>query len=251
MISALVVDDERLARRKLRDLIARVEWLVYVGEAVDGEAAMAEIERLKPDLLLLDIEMPGLSGVQVLERLQEGESTPVVIFTTAYDRYAVTAFELGAVDYLLKPFGAVRFLKALDRARPLIDAQQGTVSVKRASEAIERTSGKLPLERIFVRARGSILPICLSKIHHIEAQVDYVMLYVEGHGYLVNLRMNQLETELPNPPFLRVHRSHIVNLDYVERIDTIENSRLEVRMTDGAVVPVSRVRAQDIRSMLH
>jgi two-component system LytT family response regulator len=91
----------------------------------------------------------------------------------------------------------------------------------------------------------------LSKIHHIEAQVDYVMLYVEGHGYLVNLRMNQLETELPNPPFLRVHRSHIVNLDYVERIDTIENSRLEVRMTDGAVVPVSRVRAQDIRSMLH
>jgi two-component system LytT family response regulator len=251
MISALVVDDERLARRKLRNLIAQVEWLAYAGEAVDGENAMAEIKRLQPDLLFLDIEMPGLSGIQVLERLQEAESAPVVIFTTAYDRYAVTAFELGAVDYLLKPFGAVRFLKSLDRARPLIDAQQGSVSVKRASDAIRRTSGKLPLERIFVRARGSIMPICLSSIHHIEAQVDYVMLYVQEHGYLVNLRMNQLETELPNPPFLRVHRSHIVNLDYVERIDTIENSRLEVRMTDGAVVPVSRMRAQNIRSMLH
>jgi two-component system LytT family response regulator len=251
MISSLVVDDERLARRKLRDLIAQVEWMVCVGEAVDGEAAVAEIERLQPDLLFLDIEMPGLSGVQVLERLQEAESAPVVIFTTAYDRYAVTAFELGAVDYLLKPFGAVRFLKAMDRARPLIDAQQGRVSVKCANEAIERRRGKLPLERIFVRARSSIMPICLSKIHHIKAQVDYVMLYVQGHGYLVNLRMNQLETQLPNPPFLRVHRSHIVNLDYVKRIDTIENSRLQVRMTGGAIVPVSRVRAQSIRSMLH
>jgi len=225
--------------------------MVYVGEAVDGKTAVAEIERLQPDLLFLDIEMPGLSGVQMLEWLQEAENPPVVIFTTAYDRYAVTAFELGAVDYLLKPFGAVRFLKALDRARPLIDAQQGSVSVKCANEAIKRRRGKLALERIFVRARSSIMPICLSKIHHIEAQVDYVMLYVQGHGYLVNLRMNQLETQLPNPPFLRGHRSHIVNLDYVERIDTIENSRLEIRMTDGAVVPVSRVRAQSIRSMLH
>ena len=251
MIRALVVDDERLARRKLRDFISQVEWLVYAGEAVDGESAMAEIERLQPNLLFLDIEMPGLSGVQVLERLQESETTPLVIFTTAYDHYAVTAFELGAVDYLLKPFGVVRFLKALDRARPLIDARQGSVSVKRASEVMERTSRKLPLERIFVRAQGGILPICLSSVHHIEAQVDYVMLYVQGHGYLVNLRMNQLETELPNPPFLRVHRSHIVNLDYVERIDAIENSRLEVRMTNGTTVPVSRVRAKDIRSMLH
>jgi two-component system LytT family response regulator len=250
MVRSLVVDDERLARRKLRDLISQVEWLVYAGEAVDGETAMAEIKRLQPNLLFLDIEMPGLSGVQVLERLQEARNTPVVIFTTAYAHYAVTAFELGAVDYLLKPFGAVRFLRALDRARPLIDARQGSESVSRASEAIKRTSEKLPLERIFVRARTSILPISLSSIHHIEAQGDYVMLYVKGHGYLVNLRMNQLETELPNPPFLRVHRSHIVNLDYVEQIDTIDNSRLEVRMTDGAVVPVSRVRAQSIRSML-
>jgi len=250
MIKTLVVDDEPLARRRLRDLISQVEWLEQVGEAVDGDSAIAMIERLQPDLVFLDIQMPEPSGVQVVERLQERNIVPNVIFTTAYDQYAVAAFELGAVDYLLKPFGEARFRRALERMRRLVETQQGRASVERASAVVARAGSKLPLERIFVRDRDTILPVSLPAIERVEAQDDYVMIHVQRCQYLVNLRMAHLETQLPTPPFLRVHRSHIINLDHVERISSLVNSRLEIRMTSGATVPVSRARAEAIRQLV-
>ena len=144
--SALIADDEPLARRKLRDLMAGVDWLQCLGEAADGEAALHAIDTLRPDLLFLDVEMPGLSGLQVIERARH---KPIVVFTTAFDRYAVPAFELHALDYLLKPFGRERFLQALERAREAL-GQAGETTAERLRDAMG--PGQPPVACSFVFA---------------------------------------------------------------------------------------------------
>ena len=243
----LVVDDEPLARRKLAALIREVPWASLVGEAHDGASAVDAVTCLEPDIVFLDIQMPGLTGIEVVERLRTSRSAPVVVFSTAYDRYAVTAFELEAVDYLLKPFGAKRFLAALERARHAVETQGASAALDRARSALGAPSSAVPLERIFVRDGNAVVPLTLAAIERFEAQDDYVMIHVGGRHHLVGLRVSNLESRLPNPPFLRVHRSHIVNLDHVERMVSLDDSRLEVRMKSGAKVPVSRVRSQEIR----
>jgi two-component system LytT family response regulator len=243
----LVVDDEPLARRKLSALINDVPWAEQIGHACDGESAVEAIARLQPDIVFLDIQLPELSGIQVVERLRAAELAPAIVFTTAHDRYAVTAFELEAVDYLLKPFGAARFLAALNRARHAVETKGTSASLERARIALTTPSSSVPLERIFVRDGNAVVPLSLATIERLEAQDDYVMVYIEGRHHLASLRIANLETRLPNPPFLRVHRSHIVNLDHVDRIVSVDDGRLEVRMKSGAKVPVSRVRSKEIR----
>jgi len=161
----------------------------------------------------------------------------MVIFTTAHDRFAVTAFELGAVDYLLKPFGAERFRAAMGRARNVVHA------------VLTKPDGEAPLNRVFVRDGNAVVPLTLADVERIEAQDDYVLLHTRIKRHLVSLRIRDLELRLPNPPFLRVHRSHIVNLDHVERMVGLDDSRLEVRMKNGAAVPVSRARSQELRRL--
>jgi two-component system LytT family response regulator len=242
-----VVDDEPLARRKLSALIKNIPWAEQIGEASDGASAIEAITRLRPDIVFLDIQMPELSGIQVVERLRMTRPTPAVVFTTAHDQYAVTAFELEAVDYLLKPFGTSRFMAAIERARQAIETQSASALLDRARVALNTPSSAVPLERIFVRDGNAVVPLSLAAIERFEAQDDYVMIYAEGRHYLVGLRVANVETRLPNPPFLRVHRSHIVNLDHVERMISLDDGRLEVRMKSGAKVPVSRVRSKEIR----
>jgi two-component system LytT family response regulator len=247
-VRILVVDDEPLARRKLAALIADVPWTSQVGEARDGASALEAVARLRPDIVFLDIQMPELSGIQVLERLRELEPAPAVIFTTAFDQYAVTAFELEAIDYLLKPFGHRRFLAALERARNLVQMQGGVATLDRARALLSPRAGA-PFDRIFVRDGSAVLPLLLADIERIEAQDDYVMIHTQRKRYLVSLRIRDLENRLPNPPFLRVHRSHIVNLDQVDRLAGLDDARFEVRMKNGALVPVSRARSQEIRRL--
>jgi two-component system LytT family response regulator len=242
-----VVDDEPLARRKLSALIKNVPWAEQIGEASDGASAVEAITCLRPDIVFLDIQMPELSGIQVVERLRMMRPAPAVVFTTAHDQYAVTAFELEAVDYLLKPFGTNRFMAALERARQAIETQGASALLDRARVALNTPSSAVPLERIFVRDGNAVVPLSLAAIERFEAQDDYVMIYAEGRHYLVSLRIANVETRLPNPPFLRVHRSHIVNLDYVDRMVSLDDGRLEVRMKSGTKVPVSRVRSKEIR----
>jgi two-component system LytT family response regulator len=246
-IRTLVIDDEPLARRKLAALIAGVPWLEQVGEAADGASGIESVDRLRPDVVFLDIRMPELSGIEVLERLRLMQPPPAVVFTTAFDQYAVTAFELEAVDYLLKPFGQRRFLAAVARARNVVELREGAELIERARAVLLESKAATPLERIFVRDRNAVLPLSLSDIDRIEAQDDYAMVHARGRRYLISLRIRDLEKQLPNPPFLRVHRSHIVNLDYVDRMLGLDDARFEVRMKDGTVVPVSRARSQEIR----
>ena len=247
-ITALVVDDEPLARRKLSTLIADVPWAEQIGEASDGAFAIEAAARLHPDVVFLDIQMPELSGIQVIERLRELEPPPAVIFTTAFDQYAITAFELEAVDYLLKPFGARRFLAALERARSIVQMRGSAAALDRARSVLS-PSANAPLDRIFVRDGNAVLPLLLTDIERIEAQDDYVMIHTQRKRYLVSLRIRNLEDRLPNPPFLRIHRSHLVNLDHVDRMVGLDDARFEVRMKNGTLVPVSRARSQEIRRL--
>jgi two-component system, LytTR family, response regulator len=247
MLTTFVVDDEPLARRRLASLIAHVPWAECIGEASDGAAAIEGIERQRPDAVFLDIQMPEVSGLEVLERLRTLSRPPIVIFTTAYDHYAVAAFELEALDYLLKPFSAHRFMAALERARHA-HARHGAGEIDRARSLLARPQGVL-LDRIFVRESHAVVPLLLSEVQRIEAQDDYVSVHAARRSYLVTLRIGDLERRLPNPPFIRVHRSHIVNLDHVERMSGLDGARFEIAMKDGAVVPVSRARSQEIRRL--
>lgn len=245
-LTALVVDDEPLARRRLASLLADVPWAAQVGEAADGVEALDTISRLSPQVVFLDVQIPELSGVQVAAKLRGAPSSPIVIFTTAYDAHAVAAFELGAVDYLLKPFGTRRFLEALEKAKFLSQARAGDAALERAIAALS-SNGAISRDRIFVRTGNEVIPLVLDEVERIEAQDDYAMIHTRNRPHLVNLRMSALESRLPNPPFIRVHRSHIVNLDHVARISGLDGSRFEVRMKGGAVVPVSRSRSQELR----
>lgn len=247
MLTAFVVDDEALARRRLASLIADVPWATQVGAAADGAAAIDAIERQRPDVVFLDIQMPEMSGLEVVNRLRTLPQPPTVIFTTAHDQYAVAAFELEALDYLLKPFSAARFRIAFERARQA-RAHDKLGALDRARNLFATPQEAL-LDRIFVREANAVVPLTLGDVLRVEAQDDYVAVHASRRSYLLTLRISDMEQRLPNPPFIRVHRSHIVNLDHVDRMIGLDGSRFEVRMKNGDVVPASRARSQEIRRM--
>jgi two-component system, LytTR family, response regulator len=216
-VRTLVVDDEPVARAGLRTMLTAFDWVEVVGEAADGEAAVEAIRRLQPELVFLDVQMPGLTGTDVLRRL---ERQPFVVFTTAYSQHAVTAFELGAVDYLLKPFGPGRLAAAL---------------------------GGEPISRLFVRVGGALVPVAVETVCRFEAIGDYVAAHAGRTRRVLDLSLNRLESRLDPNRFARVHRSHIVNLDHVRAFRRDARGNLEAEMADGTLVPVSRARAQVIR----
>jgi two-component system LytT family response regulator len=241
-VTAFVVDDEPLARAALHAMLAAYDWVRVIGEAADGEEAVTGIEVLRPELVFLDVRMPELMGTSVVPRLTH---RPFLVFTTAYSEHAVTAFELGAVDYLLKPFGPARLATAMERVRSGL-GEPATVDVG------ERLSGALadgPISRLFVRIGGAVIPLAIERVARFEADGDYLITHTGGTRHLLHLPLTRLETRLDPRRFVRVHRAHIVNLDYVRAFRPDERGHLEAEMTDGARVPVSRARAQGIRHL--
>ena len=242
-LRALIVEDEPLARQQLAGLIGEVPWLQCVGEAASGGEAVRMIDELEPDLLFLDMQIPELSGLEVLARVSH---RPGVIFTTAFDQYAVSAFELGALDYLLKPFGRERFIAAVDRARRALDSGTDESLPERAASALAPPG---PMTRVFVRDRGRILPIPAEEIERLQAEDDYVALYARGRRFLVGVALGDLERRLDPDRFLRVHRSHIVNLDHVGALVPYDGARLQVEMRDGTKIMASRTRSRELRHL--
>src|SRR5215813_11959779 len=239
--SILIADDEPLARRTLREHLRELHWSGTIHEAQDGQTAIAVANARRPDLVFLDIVMPGATGLEVVEQL---DYEPKVIFTTAHDRYAVTAFELGALDYLLKPFGRDRLERVVRRAQ----APLGTVAaplVSRARESLER----VPLSRIFVRDGNRILPIPLASLERAQGADDCVTVCTPTKEYLVSLRMSDLEAHLSGANFLRIHRSHLINLEYVVSIEPYDAARLEVVMKSGARIVASRTGSKRLREL--
>ena len=240
-VSALIVDDEPVARAGLRHLLADVPWVACVAEAANGPAALEAIDSQRPELVFLDIQMPGLPGTEVMARMQH---RPVVIFTTAFAEHAVTAFELGALDYLLKPFGAERLTAALERVRAVL-GEPAPPAWERMGEAM--AAG--PIRRLFVRHGRSIVPVAVDEVSRFEAVGDYVAVHASGGMQLLHLSLNRLEARLDPQRFLRIHRAHIVNLDHVKAFKRLDAASLVAQMRDGTSLPVSRANAQKLRGI--
>lgn len=242
-IRALIVEDEPLARQALRSFVRGVAWLETVGEAADGLEAARRIDELAPDLVFLDVRLPELSGLEVLERIRH---RPAVVFTTAYDRFAVAAFELEAIDYLVKPFGEERFRETLERVRRRLAAAGGADG---DGERARRALGGDPLTRLFARRPDGIVPIPLETVTRIEAAGDYVSVHSGGGTHLLLVTMGELAARLDPRRFLRVHRSHIVNLDQVASLRAHDERRLAVRLKDGTEIVASRAGSRELRGM--
>ncbi len=236
----VIADDEPLARRMLRECLSTIDWIGDVHEAGDGLAAIRAVDTLRPDLLFLDIKMPGASGIAVAEQITH---RPYIIFTTAFDRYAVTAFEIGALDYLLKPFGRERVLSVLTRARMAMDHAL-TPIVARASSVLSIAK---PLSRVFVKERGRMIAIPLDQVEHLEACDDYVALCIAGRRHLLHARLHDLYARLDHARFMRVHRSHVVNLSFINALEPRDGARLTIVLSSGARIPASRSGSAELR----
>jgi len=240
-VRAIIADDEPLARRQLRDLLADVSWIDVVAEVGDGVSAVRTVNALRPELLFLDIQMPEGDGLEVLRRL---EHHPHVIFTTAFDRYAVAAFEVQALDYLLKPFGAKRLGQALDRVRQQLGARHAATVGERFAAATGRSQ---PLRRLYVRVGGRIIPVPVEKILHCEARGDYVALHTADGSYIVHTSVEYLAERLSPESFVRIHRSRIVNLEAVAAFERHDEKRVRARLINGATVVASRAWSSELR----
>lgn len=245
-IRVLVVDDEELARKALKVELQGFPGLEICAECENGFEAVKSIMEKRPDLVFLDIQMPKLDGFDVLELL--GEESPSVIFVTAYDQYALRAFEARAVDYLLKPVRTERLAQALERVRLLLGKKEED-SLRRELLK-EHQDGQRPLNRILVRTGTDIAVIPVSGITHIEAQDDYIRIYSEGKSWLKSERLSRAEELLDQRQFCRVHRSHIINLHFLKAIEPYSKESKVVKLADGTVIPVSRDGYQRLKELL-
>jgi two-component system LytT family response regulator len=243
-IRVVIVDDEPLARGLLREWLAAHSEIEIVAECANGFEAVKAATELKPDLLMLDVQMPKLDGFDVLELV--GGDIPV-IFITAYDSYAVRAFEVHAVDYLLKPFSAERLAEALDRAR----ARIGSVERPSVTELLSTARpDRTPLQRILIRERAEVHVIPVTKIDYIESQDDYVAVKCGGRSYLKEQPLGELEAQLDASAFVRIHRRYVVNLARLARIEMgVTDSRVAV-LNDGTQLPISRTGYARLKELL-
>ena len=226
-MKAIIIDDERLARAELRRLLAAHPEIEIAGEACNGDEALALIAQTSPDLLLLDVQMPGLTGFDVLERLDD---VPQVIFTTAYDAYAIKAFEVNALDYLMKPIAPARLAAALAKVRP--------------------RSGPTRLERVFVRDGDRCWIVALPDIYLLESEGNYTRVCFNGQRPLIRRSLNALETQLDPAVFFRANRQQILNLKWIDKVDLGVAGGLSVTLRGGRAVEMSRRQSGRLREIL-
>jgi two-component system LytT family response regulator len=244
---ALIVDDEPLARETLRGLLRRDGSVVVAGECGTGAAAVEAIRRERPDIVFLDVQMPDLDGFSVLERVA-GDHVPVVVFVTAWDRYAVRAFDVHAVDYLLKPFDDARFFRALRRAKRSLEGEglrdrgRALLGLLEERAGAAPPSARLPFRRLVVRSGSSLVFLQPEDVDWIEAADYYVQLHVGPSVHLLRESLHSLEARLDPAEFVRIHRSAIVNLDRVQAVRAERSGQSVVVLADGTCLKLSRRR---------
>jgi len=237
---ALVIDDERLARKELIKLLNEHPEIEVIGEAANADEAMDLIEKLNPDLLFLDIQMPGKSGFELLEKL---DTVPMVIFTTAFDEYALKAFEVSALDYLLKPIQPERLNETITK---LIKAESG-----QGSESVENDGTRLKLnDRVFVKDGDRCWFVSLSNIRLFESDGNYIKVYFDTFKPMIHKSLNALDDKLDQRMFFRASRKHIINLSWLETIEPWFNGGLMVKLKGGEKVEVSRRQASKFKEMM-
>ena len=242
-IQTVIVDDEALARGVLREMLAAHPDVEIAAECGNGFEAVKVVSEMRPDLLMLDIQMPKLDGFEVLELIANDVT---VIFVTAYDQYAIRAFEVHAVDYLLKPFSPERLAEALDRARARLAVREkvpeGLVAAGRARQT--------PLERILIRDRADVHVIPVEKIDYVESQDDYVSVRAAGKSYLKEQTLAELETLLDKDVFVRIHRRYILNIARLSKIElAVKDNRIAI-LADGSKLPISRSGYARLKELL-
>lgn len=241
-ITCVIIDDEQLARELLREYIEQTGNITIVGEATKGKDAVEMIDNLKPDLIFLDVQMPGMNGFDVLDDITHD---PYVVFTTAYDQYAIKAFEKNAVDYLLKPIDQERFQLAVKRALERMKTEQYNVGeMLRDMKTENRTSYD---SHIFVQKSEKLINLAVEEIMFLEASGDYTILTTKSDQFVSSSGIGKLE-EILNPEiFIRVHRSTIININFLKEIEKHFNGGMIVKMQSGKSFPVSRTYAKLIR----
>lgn len=252
IIRVLIVDDEVLARRMLKSLLKNKPDIEFAGECRSGMEAVEMIRRESPDLVFLDVQMPEMNGFQVIEALKP-EEVPEIIFVTAYDQFAVKAFDIHAIDYLLKPFDDERFEKSLERARLHISQNKQSHLNRQLMDFLsqwrEKDEQVFP-ERIPVKDHGRISFVAVREIDWIEASDQYVTLHCDKKTYLVRETMNELEGRLSSKYFFRIHRSSLVNLQSVKELRVNKQGECHALLRDGSVLKVSRNKRAELEEAL-
>jgi DNA-binding LytR/AlgR family response regulator len=246
-LRALIVDDEAPARERLKRLLSHNDAVDLIGEAEDGKQAVEMIEEWNPDLILLDIQMPGLDGFEVIKMLTR---PPLIIFITAYDQYAIQAFEVNALDYLLKPFTKVRLDRAIERA---IQELSREANFATKIDALFQTLNKQKryLERVAVRHEGRILVIPVNDIDWISAEERAIYINTKDRRYLTNYTLDEFGSRLSPRNFFRAHRSAILNLNRVKEIIPWFAGSYRVRLTSGVEIDISRNRVKELKQIIN
>lgn len=253
-IRALIVDDEPLARTGVAQLIEPMDDVTVVGEAADGADAVRQIEETSPDLVFLDVQMPERSGLEVVREVGN-EEMPVTIFVTAYDEYAIDAFDAHALDYLLKPIDEDRFSNAVNRARTQIQQAEADALSHRLKGLLEQYGSEeeesnTALDRFTVRTRNRIYFVAVDDVQWIESEGDYVALHDGEDVHLIRKTMKELENRLAPDRFVRVHRSYIVNTDYVDELRPLEHGTYRVIMAAGTPLKTSRGYSDNVEALI-
>ena len=239
-IRTLIADDEPLAREGLRRILEREPGLTLIGECENGQETVEAVRRDLPDLLFLDIQMPGLNGFQVIEALDAGQ-IPLVVFVTAYEEHALRAFEIHALDYVLKPPDEGRVHEAVLRACGILEQKEKDAAVSRMLEMLaSMRAPRGPAARLMIPSRGKITFIRVEEIDWIEAQGDYVQIYAAGKKHLLRRKVSALEKELPEETFARIHRSTIINVTRVRELQPLYHGDYAVILNDGTRLTMSR-----------
>jgi two-component system LytT family response regulator len=244
-IKVLIIDDEKLARDIVKKYLEKHSNLELIGECANGFEGIKSINELKPDIIFLDIQMPKITGFEMLELL---DHEPEIIFTTAFDQYAIKAFEVNATDYLLKPFSLERFSEAVTKAIAKVNSNSDNKNYSKLLTSVNENIQSL--DRIVVKANNKIVIIPTDKIKYIEAQDDYVMIHSELGKHLKKQTMKFYEKHLDNNLFFRIHRSYIVNINEVKQMELFEKESYKIKINEGDLIPVSRSGYLKIRELL-
>lgn len=244
-LKALIVDDERLARKELSNLLTHYEQIEIVDEAMNADDALEKIEKHHPDVVFLDIQMPGKTGFDLLEML---DSTPRIIFTTAYDEYALKAFEVNALDYLLKPIREDRLNESVQK---LISEDSEKVNIKSSTDTTEDNRKKLGLEdQVFVKDGDKCWFVKLANVRLFESDGNYIKVYFDTFRPMIHKSLNALDEKLDNRVFFRASRKHIINLSWIENIEPWFNGGLIVKLKGGEKVEISRRQASKFKDKM-
>lgn len=250
-IRTLVVDDEPLARARIVKLLEPVDYITIIGECKNGREALEKMEEYRPDLVFLDIQMPDLTGFEVLSR-EELQPLPFIIFVTAYNQYALKAFDVHAVDYLLKPYDDERFLRALEHARSQIAIKQDAMLHKKMVRLLEshRHENSEELRNLEVKEKGRTVLIRAVDIRYIEADGNYLKVHTPEKAYLIRYTLQSIEEQLNNEIFLRIHRSLLINTHFIREVKYDGNNQYSFHMKDGRCLASSRSYREDIHRYL-